>query len=213
MIMARIRWVLLSVLATFSMNAVASTSAWAHAYFDEGVEVTKESPNGVAIEGTGGTSKIVGSGLLKIECTKDALAGELERKGESSGTLKLTGCKVFNNSNVEEPRCAVTEPVTLAYVGHLTVFKEAIGNLLEPGSGITFVKIFLTGSECSFKGEYDLNGKQQCAFGSAYENEATQHEMKCEPVGSELKLGTLTAELTSTVVIKLVSGGKWSIKK
>jgi hypothetical protein len=231
----RVRHLLVAMLAVFAISAVAAASASAaHPYevcqekgteeFTEHLCKTKaaggkwsfaplEAGQSFEVEGTSGTSTLVGKELITIECTADTFKGAIEAKGLSTGEVKFTGCTPIGPKKEALPKCKVTEPIAFKFEDKTTVFGSppAVGDLFEPASGLTFVTIEVTGEECLLKGKYEVKGKQQCELPKGEEGLVT-HEIVCLPAGSELKLKTAVAEFTSTEKVKLVNGWAWRVK-
>jgi hypothetical protein len=214
--MIRAKILFVGMLVVWALGMVVASSAFAHAFFVEGNEVTKNSPEGVKFEGSSSESKVVAKiidkELLSIECKTATMTGEFERRGESSGEIKLSSCKVFNTNGEEQAACAISEPIAPKFVGHITIFKEGLANIFEPASSITLMAITLSGGSCSLKGTHDINGKVQCAWGVSIASENVIHKFECLPAGSELALSGQPVEFTMTQSIKVPVEQKWSAK-
>ena len=226
----RVRHLLLAMVAVFALGAVAAASASAHEFIVpchkvlamnvpesqwENAECTKKLVGGgfdtrlleseiEPAENTSGPSTLEGVGLVAIKCEKDVSKDTLESRGDTTGNVKFTECKVVGAAT-----CKVKEPIEFTFNDELTVFKGEPGEIFEPVEGKLFVAITITG--CSVEGKYEVTGKQQCELPEATVAKA-EHEVVCTPAGSELKLKTAEAKFTSTEKVKLTSGKNWSAK-
>jgi hypothetical protein len=231
--MARIRLMLLSVLAVLAFGALASVSASASDktcpqekgkelnWCVEGVVVSEDSTIKEApVEGTSGVSVLEGTVLgvkTKVECAEDEFKGILEDSGADSGEIKFKNCKV-----IEPENCKVKEPIEFSFISQLVLEEPGARASVEfwgPTGGEgkeeeEFVSLTFTEKPaCAIAGTAAVKGSQTCELDKTNAEawkENTTHKVICKTSGSELKLGTAKAKFSSTATIKLVSGGKFS---
>jgi hypothetical protein len=212
--MSRIKFILLSLLATFAVSMVASTfaSAATHNYK---VELT-ELIGSEEMEGNSQDAKLettMGGTAITIQCQEDyspSKESTIETGGKSKVVkLEFRQCIVYQARNkIEVLTCVVKEPATAEAVDELVGQGEDL--FKEKGAG-PFTKLTLEGSKCGLGNPItlEIKGTELCTTpGSALEE--VTHELICTPGGSTLKWGVETAKLWSSAWIKLKSAKKWS---
>lgn len=210
--MLRIRLVLLSLLATCAVGAIASTSASAHAFFVENKEVAGTET--VEIEGTNallkqGQSTIAGTKIAQ-ECEEAVISGVLEKEGKGTGEIKTGKCTLYeikNGNRVSLPSCTISTPTFKLKEALITSPGGVVETEFKPASGTLFFEIVISGSLCTIKGHYTVEGTQTCASPEA-EVQKVSHELICTSTGSKLKFGTQPAAFFSTGTGKVKSGKK-----
>jgi hypothetical protein len=200
--MSKMRLVVLAALSVFAFSAVAATAAQAHEYKVEGSPLAGEKP--FTVNSTG-TFVLKGKPLgvnTTITCTAVKGSGTLKAAGASNAALEFSSCTVTQVKN-----CGVSEPIPV------TVGDQLIGlgeDEFKPESGTTFTEVTLTGTSCSVKGTYKVEGSQVCEISSPG-TEAVSHSLSCSETRSSLTLGGRVATFKSTgIPIELTSKEKYS---
>ena len=205
---SRISTFLLVLLTALAIGAAAAATASAYEFVVEKDLVAEP----VAVEGTSGHVAIETSlsGIaIKIECSSDDLAGDLEAYGDSTATISLTGCTV-----VTPAKCKVKAPFEAKLKDTLIESGGQALDEFQAASGSTYLPITFedNGSEsCIFNGEtLPITGTQTCELTEAKE-ELVEHEIICGPTGDDLKLGGNSVAFTHTEKAKLVSSEKFGV--
>jgi hypothetical protein len=206
--MSKTGLIVLSLLAAFAMSA-ASAEAATHAYFIEGSEIAAKEK--VEVQFTSSTSELestIAGIKATIECEESGSIGNLEEKGKSSGTFKLSTCRPIDTSNkgVEEfpSNCTVKEPIEYKFNDELI---GAVEDEIKPEKEL-FGIITLEGEKCILSGKYELKGTGTCELSDG-EDLRIDHELACTATGDKLKLGTEPARFAGTFTVKLASSKEW----
>jgi hypothetical protein len=166
-------------------------------------------------------SATIGGNEIHAVCTIDELHGTFLQAVPLTTTVSLSGLQVTLSG------CALLEPLAkLCTIPSVLKFALLTGTYAEespvaktklaPAEGTTLVAIEFAnhGAEtcpAAVKGTNTLTGKQTCVnFEPTID--ATEHELRCEPTGSELKLGESAAELLLEALLHLehLIAEKWS---
>lgn len=208
--MLRIKLFILSAVAAFAVSAVAAAGATAAEYFVEGKAVTTAVP----FEGASGVSKLKTKLLgeeLVITCKKDALSGDLEAAGASSGEIDFEECGAGNS---KEPFSSCEVPtIKSKIVDQLITHEGTIEDEVKPATGETFVEIVLKNKgerTCLLKGSYPVKGTQTCKLPNG-ETSKVEHKIECRPTGSNLTFNDEPATYEGTEKIKLDSGKEFNV--
>jgi hypothetical protein len=229
----RIRALLVSMLASLAIGAVASASASAHEFSVPCHKVSAANKEKGEWEKIGATGKCE-TANAKGEFTEKLLTGETESiEGTSgpsflespslgitiecaedtfTGTMAAAGLstgevKFYRCRVVVPATCKVKEPIEFKFKDKLVgAATEPVNDEFEPETGTTFVEITLSG--CTAEGKYKVEGTQTCSIPAAGQGWAV-HEMICNPYGSKLKLGTGAAYFTSDETVRIDSGKPW----
>jgi hypothetical protein len=206
---------MLSLLATFALAGVASSTASAHEWFVNGVKIAaaeKVEIDGNQIPGDNQLEGIIATLNVHITC-QEVLAPPagnlLEEKGKVKIKLEYKACTIYTVGGevVEnQPKCKVAGFTA-----------EGAGELTEAGiftvKGAPFATIKVENSEteaCTLKGEFKVETTDLCSlphFGVA----GYVPVIECNPTGSkELKLGAEPAKLYATVGVAGTKGQKFS---
>jgi hypothetical protein len=199
------RSVLVTLVAVFALGAVAAASASAHEFIVEGKAVAGGEK--VAAEGEGGTTTIEwteGTTKIKVECASSKVFDTLEGGGASEGEVALSSCSLAGSTLCKVPNLLYSTRDQLSGSAGSLVddFKPA-------GERSQFFVLEFTGSLCSIKGGYTIEGAYACGLPEVGK-EAAEHEIACKPEGSELTFAGKPVRLTSVVKVGLKSGKKWS---
>jgi hypothetical protein len=211
--MSRIKFVMLSLVATFAMSMGASASAATHNYKVELTElIGSEEIEGNSQEGKFETT-IAGTAFT-IQCQEDYIPINKENTIETGGRskaskLEFRQCITYQVKNkIEVLTCTVKEAVVAEAVDELTGQGE---DLFKENGAKPFSKITLEGAKCALGNPitWEIKGTELCTVTGAALEEVT-HEFICTPGGSTLKSGAEIAKLWSVGWLKLRSAKKWS---
>jgi hypothetical protein len=215
--MARMKLVLLGLVAVLGISAVASASAFAECgtgctrYFVEKTELAGEDKAEATVETAQLNSEVAGVKIM-IVCTKNKFSeGKIKEKGESSGKIQFEGCKVYEIKNgvlTLLGNCTVKEPIEFNFKDQLVVGPGGMGeDEFKPSSGTTFVVIKIEGSLCAIKKEYKTEGSYVASAGDEGERELVEHELIFTSNGSKVTFEGKQASFTNRTKIK-VEGSK-----
>jgi len=210
--MSRMKLVMLSLLAAFSLSAVASSTASAHEWIVNGKAVAaaeKVEVNGNQLQGNNQLEGVIAKSSVHITC-QEVLAPPagniLEEKGKLKIKLEYKACTVYTiaaEAVENQPNCKVAG---------LTA--EGAGELTEAGiltvKGAPFATIVISGTGCLLNGEYKVETTEVCSL-PHYAVAVYVATIECNPAGSkELKLGTESSKLYSVIGIAGTKGQKLS---
>jgi hypothetical protein len=230
--MARIKLMLLGLLAVLAVSALGSASASAA----ECPDTTKNADVALCIEGkeaadglypftsakkAGTNSELKAAGGPEITCEKAKNAGEFEVKDGGNPQLEVSDlsiefsekCRVKN----AEASCEVKEPIVAngggdGIDGAVTKTDEVT---LRPSTGTSFATIELkskVGHVCLFPATTNVEGEQVVKLPGST-TEATKHEIVAEPSGSKLKAFGFAATFELTEEMELTSKKLFSLQE
>jgi hypothetical protein len=210
--MSRVKLVMLSLLATFALSAVASSTALAtHEFLVNGKAIAKgekvEVQGNVIAEGTETT---IAKLPVHMACVEGAVppgtTNVLEEAGKFKTKVEYKTCGVVTVSGgiaEDQPKCKVPGFIT-----------EGSGELTEAGvvsiKGTPFATVRIEevagAGACALTGEYKVEGTQLCAIPD-YSLTGYIGPIVCDPTGSkELKLGGEVLKVFSTTGIYATKG-------
>jgi hypothetical protein len=194
------------VLVFVALGTPASASA---GWFVEGEEVTTAGAALATTAKVDQSSVLKGSGVA-VTCsgaTLNSVSPEIVLPNKiTASSLEFTGCSAAAPCSLTKP-AITTEPV----VAELTEqAPPAVPAILKPKTGTRITRIDLEGEECAFAGETSVTGQARVLLPTGQEkNELQALVWEAKESTGELKLGSASASLAGSALLKLVSGSSF----
>jgi hypothetical protein len=217
--MSRLKAVLLSVVAVFTVSTFASATASAntsHVFLIEQTELgSGGNPTTEAIEDQGGNGKLETriAGLpVYLECQENLSTGEIKKEGKSTFKIEFKNCFLVEKSKegkkVFLTACTVEEPVISEGTDEL--IEHSVDKFVGgKGAEELFAEVKIKGEACAAKGNFKAKNFQLCSMPES-EFEKVLHWCIFTPAGSKLVFGGEPAQLFGEDQFKLKSQKRWS---
>lgn len=210
--MARVKLVLLSLLAVFALGAVASASASAQEWLIEGKGLKAGESAPVSGSAAGSLTLLLTLSNIHVVLLCDKASGTGTIVGPSSATANPIS---FSECKVVEPKCTTSATLKTKEISiSLLVLGESrlISFIPKAGESTEFVTVELGG--CAVEGEYKITGSVGCELLHPFESAVLQD---CSfELGKDQKLlfGKAEADLEGEISFVLTGadeGKKWSV--
>lgn len=203
--MAKVKLILLSLMAVMAVGAVMSASASAHEFLILGKKIAAGEKVLFLSKNVAGNSAILEQGTagLKITCTAVTNHGFLEAAGKSTTTV------IFNSCTVNRPAgCTVETPIVVKASDQLVLFEGILSDEFSPeGGGTTFTILKFSGAGCSLT-TLEVNGEATGAVDNG--NEALAHVLTFSNTsGTNLTTGGVASFFRLKDEIKLENDDLW----
>jgi len=207
--MPRVRITVAACLGVLALSALASAPASAAGWMVNGTALSGS--QALATTAPVDESSVIKGAGVTITCSGKTFNGatpqiESTNKG-SAADFEFTECKASSPCTLEG-KTIKTEAVTLEATLEGT---EAVLAKLKPKTGTLFATIGFEGAECAIEGCQPVSGTAKVLAPTGQKERTWQRIEEIQTANGEFKVGSGSAELSGSALLKLANGEPWSL--